>query len=608
MTDGFSRLLPPVVVSRWLIALAAVALSALIEFSPALSDGYFANEWLRDRFVALRASGEAETRIAVVDIDEASLAAVGPWPWPRTRLAELLERLLGEYGARAVALDMVLPEGADADGDLRLAKLAQYGPVVLAQAFDYGARSLPLRVGTIAGGWPAAAADAPAASGFIGNHAGLRNARQSGNIGFIPDQDGKLRHLPLLTAFDGEHYPGLALALAASGRAMDAGTPRGSALRRVPFARQISAYTVVRAADILASSAPPTVISGRLVLVGASALGLGDRVATPLSPSTSGVLVHASLLSTLLDEASGQAPLAWPGAWIAIAFSALVALIGVYSLPRLPAAVNMAVLGGASLLWLSAAYWICPHDSEFSTTAPLACNLFLLAVAVPFDWQMAQRRSRRLLETLRHYVAPVVVTELLRSDLEDPLAPQRLSVTTLVADMEAYTHHVESLSVEGAGQLTRDFLECLTRPVLDHRGTLDKYTGDGLVAFFGAPLAIPDHADLALDAAREIVAAVARFNLVRHKRGLSPLRVRIGIETGIAMAGDFGTAFRSIYTAVGDSVNTAARLEGVARDQPHDVIVGAGAVDAACRHRFKRIGDVALRGKERPTTIFSLDD
>ena len=141
---------------RVLIATAAVMLSAWMQWLPASGNSYFADEWLRDHFIRLHASETAERRITVVDVDEASLVAAGPWPWPRARVATLLERLLSDYGARGVALDMVLPEHADAGGDARLAALAQHGPVVLAQAFDYTSRPVPLRVGTLAGGSPAA--------------------------------------------------------------------------------------------------------------------------------------------------------------------------------------------------------------------------------------------------------------------------------------------------------------------------------------------------------------------------------------------------------------------------------------------------------------------
>ena len=197
--------------------------------------------------------------------------------------------------------------------------------------------------------------------------------------------------------------------------------------------------------------------------------------------------------------------------------------------------------------------------------------------------------------------------ELLRSKVKDPLAPQRCNVTTLIADMEGYTGQVESLTMEEAAQLTHDFLDCLTRPVLEKGGTLDKYTGDGLVAFWGAPLPVAGHADLALDAAQQIVRQVRRLSLARQQSGKPPLRVRIGIESGMAMAGNFGSSSRSIYTAVGDSVNIASRLQVAARDLPHDIIIGPGTVAQAVRHRFQSLGDVVLRGKEKATTIYALE-
>ena len=622
---------------RVLIAVSAVVLSAWMQWQPVSGSGSYADEWLRDYFVRLQASNEAESRVVVVDIDEASLAAVGAWPWPRVRVAALLESLLSDYGARGMALDMVLPERADAEGDARLAALAAHGPVVIAQAFDYVPRAAPLRVGSVAGGKPLSAlSGAAVASGFIANHAGLAQARLTGNIGFVPDEDGALRRLPMWTAFEGRDYPALSLALfaccagnpthepqagrrfapLARERERGGGEGANESLRefrfnenfsRIPFARNWSAYTVIAAADILNLRAPVAALSGRLVLVGSSALGLSDRVATPLSASTAGVLVHAAQLSALLDEQAGSAPSRWPGRWIAAIFSLLVATLAVYTFPRLPAVSNAALLGGTALAWLGLAYAISPHDAYFSASGPLLSNLFLLMVAIPFDWQVTQRESRELLGTLRQYVAESVVDELLRSKVKDPLAPQRCNVTTLIADMEGYTGQVEALTMEEAAQLTHDFLDCLTRPVLEKGGTLDKYTGDGLVAFWGAPLPVAGHADLALDAAQQIVQQVRRLSLARQQSGKPPLRVRIGIESGMAMAGNFGSSSRSIYTAVGDSVNIASRLQVAARDLPHDIIIGPGTVAQAVRHRFQSLGDVVLRGKEKATTIYALE-
>lgn len=603
-------ILPQIAVIRSVITLIAVLLTIWFQWPSAPAASYFTDEWLRDHFTRSQAITEPETRISVVDIDEASLAAIGPWPWPRARIAQLLENLIADYAVRGVALDLVLPERADTKGDEQLAMLAQTAPVVLAQAFDYVKRPLPLRVGQLTGGKPLDSTSvAPVASGFMGNHAGMAQARHIGNIGFVPDEDGTIRRLPIFTQFEGRIYPTLSMALlecCASAKAAQI-QPSKESFRRVPYSRDWSAYTVVPATDILNLSAPPTVLAGRLVIIGSSSLGLTDRVTTPLSPSTAGMLVHAAALSSLLDEQAGLAPALWPGRWIAVIFVIMVAAVVTYTFPRLSAAINVALLATASITWLGLAYWLSPHDANFSTTGPLLSMLFLLAVSVPFHWQLTQRKSRQLLGTLRQYVAKAVVDELLRRDLKDPLTPQRLNVTTLIADMEGYTGQVESLTMEEAAQLTRDFLACLTGPVLEKHGTLDKFTGDGLVAFWGAPLPVEDHADLALDAAKEIVQAVQRFSERRQQEGKRPLRVRIGIESGIAMAGDFGTPSRSIYTAVGDSVNVASRLEQLARDFPHAIIIGQGAVNQSNRHRFKFLGEKLLRGKEHPTTLYTLE-
>lgn len=594
---------------RWLLPLLAVLITVLAEWFTPPGSSYLADEWLRDRYIKMQTSTAEDGRILVVDIDETSLNTVAAWPWSRGRIADMVEILLTDYRARGVALDILMPDAGDALGDMRLALLAQNAPLVLAQALDYSqTRPEPLLKGVLGGAIRSSAPALPA-TGYVANHAQLaRTAAHIGNIGFIPDADGTLRRAPLLSQFGAQVYPALSLALI---NCCGGGKPvipdADSAALRISYLRDWPAYTVVSAADILERRIDPASASGRLVLIGSSSLTLADRVTTPLAANRPGLGVQAALLSTLLDQRDGLTPARWPGRWIALFWTSLMALLIGYSLPRLSAARNIVLLAAGSLCWLVLAFVISRHDADFSTTAPLASLLFMLTFAVPYQWQLAQQRSRHLLDTLRQYVAPAVVTELLRSDLMDPLAPRQLDVTTLIADMEGYTTQVESLPVDEAAKLTRDFLECLTGPVIDHQGTLDKYTGDGLVAFWGAPLPNLQHADLALDAAHAIVRRVQQLSQEQQARGRPPLRVRIGIDSGLAMAGDFGTTFRSIYTAVGDSVNTASRLEQAARDYPYDVIVGAGTVERARRHRFVPLGERLLRGKEKPTTVYTLE-
>jgi adenylate cyclase len=596
---------PSATLVRSAIAVAALLITAALQWGD-IGAGRQIDNWLRDRYTLLRASPLPENRILVVDIDETSLERY-PWPWPRARMAEMVEALMAG-GARGVALDILQEKPADGAGDMRIAMLARHAPLVVPQLFDFGEREDALRGGVLAGGVAGKPDGAVTAFGYIANHAGLAQSAHFGNIGFAPDSDGVLRQVPMYTAYDGRNYATLARALfdcCAGGRALPA-TQHG--LMRVPYSRAWEAYAVAKAADLLDARVPPELIEGRLVLIGSSALSIGDRVTTPLTALSAGLLVHASLLTGLLDLQAGLAPRPWPGRWLALLFCLGVTLLATYTLARRTAAANIALLGVSSALWLALAYVIAPHDGQLGPSGPLLSNLFLLTVAVPFHWQLTQTRSRRLLGTLRQYVAGDVVDELLRSNLQDPLAPRQLQVTTLIADMEGYTTHVEALAVEDAARLTTDFLDCLTRPVLAMRGTLDKYTGDGMVAFWGAPLPNADHADLALDAAQAMLLAVAELNRRRAGLGQPALRVRIGIESGLAMAGDFGTAMRSIYTAVGDSVNTASRLEQAARDYPCDIIIGEGTVSRAKRHRFRALGQRVLRGKEHAITVYTLED
>ena len=318
---------------RLLIAAAAVALGMVMQWQA----GNTFDEWLRDNFVRIAAKGIPESRLTVVDIDEQSLAEAGPWPWPRSRIAEFVESLIEDYGAKRVALDMVLPSPADQKGDEELARLSRSGKLVLAEALDYVRRPAPLDTGVLSGGYPVHG-PMPEALGYIANHAGLGDA-VAGNIGFMPDRDGVLRHLPLWTSFRGRAYPTLALALCC------AQSPPVLPSERIPYSRSWSSYTVVPVSDILNLRAPLSRISGRLVLVGSSALGLSDRVSTPLSSSTAGVMVHAAELSTLLDAREGLLPRPWPGKPVAALYSLLVAVLAVYTFPRFSALSNMALLG-----------------------------------------------------------------------------------------------------------------------------------------------------------------------------------------------------------------------------------------------------------------------
>jgi adenylate cyclase len=579
----------------WLARAGIALLAALIFFAARQAPpgiGVF-DEMLRDPLVRMAKSDLPEERIVIVDIDEASLAEFGPWPWPRGRLADLVEILLGPLGASAVALDMVFPEPKDPAGDARLSALAAHAPLTLSVAMDYQPRRQPLTLGAANQNrrWRG---DAPyvAATGYVGNHPGFSSAKCVGNIGFVPDADGAIRRLPALSRFEDWAVTPLAHALleCAGRNPPDLGRLADrDGFWRIPYRRDWSAYTVVSAGLILAEQVPTELFSGKLVLVGFSSLGLSDRVATPLSVSTSGVMVHAASLSAMLDlpphrPAKADFPVA--ALWLTASLS-----IWFLALPRLGPGGGVALLAGYSLGWLGVAYWLI--EISLPLLPMLLAYATLLVVGIPFEWWQTRRNSARVLNIFSHYVAPAVLTELLRQPNARPLTPDSREISVLVADMEGYTKHVAALPLASAARLTTDFLDCLTEPILATGGTLDRYTGDGLVAFWGAPIPCNDHPARALSAALRIQSAVAEFNRTRAARGLPPLRVRIGIESGFAVVGDLGTPFRSTYTAVGECINLAAKLEQAARFLPTDIVIGPGM--------RVRLGDSGLRPLGRLT-------
>jgi adenylate cyclase len=568
------------------------------------------DEGLRDTFLRIKAQKQAEDRLVVVDISEASLLAVGPWPWPRSRVADLVEILLSSYGAQAVGLDIVFPEAGEQLGDARLESLAEYAPVALAQIFDYTPRQAANLVGQLVGGDAAPqGVDSVVAHGYLANHAGLAGARCVGNIGYQPDADGVLRHTPVRTYYEGKtyrHFSSALIACAQKASMVQTVPSNAQGLWRVPYSRDLSAYTVISAADILNKSAPRALLAGRYVLVGSSALGLGDRVSTPLAALSSGVMVHAASLTGLLDLSQGLANAPWSGRVWLVVWCVLSIALAVTLIAKLAAWQGLMLLFGLVLGWITVAFAGVAGQAEWSVTAPLWAYFSLLVVAVPYEWWQAQHRTRQVLDTLSHYVAQPVLEEIVRLNLQHSLKPVLCDVTVLIADMEDYTRTTSSLLLDDAATLTKDFLACLTRPVLGGHGTLDKYTGDGLVAFWGAPLPCPDQADLAVSAGLAILAEVAALNTRRQLQALAPVRVRIGIESGRALVGDLGTPFRSTYTAVGDCINFASRLEAAARDLPTSLVIGPAANRQLVRHTTRSLGQMTLRGTQTKIEAFTL--
>ena len=628
--------LPAHPLGRLTVAGLAVLLSTLIGLRMWLPEPYlWAENLFLDTYQRARANSAPETRVVIVDVDESSLAKHGRWPWPRSRLAELVQTLFGHYGAARVAIDMVLPEAADPAGDASLAQLAREKPLVLAQAFDFADRRQPLRVGTPAGGLPPVAAPDgihwPRATGYVANYQGLARAPCAGHVSFKPDADGVIRRIPPLVRWQDRDYPMLAIALLrCSSRASSPPTvaavgwhdyalqaapelkvslpvgPGGEYV--IPFSSSGDAFSVIPAAEIIERMAPQELLGNALVLVGSSSLGLADFVATPLSPVVPGVMVQAQILTSLLDSIAADPvarPLsaALPWLWIAASLVLLAILVR-----RAQALATLGLLFVLAVGWLGIVFAWYPPAVAQPALAPFVAYAVILVVGAPLEWYFAQEAGRRLYDAFKDYVAPAVLEELVSHSRTDALAIQRRRITVLFADIEDYTALGESLTPETFAGLTQEVLEALTRTVHDTGGTLDKYMGDALMAFWGAPLQVADDADRALDAALEMHRTLGELNRALRARALPNVRVHIGINSGEAVVGDLGTRFRRAYTAIGDCVNLAARLQALAREQDRPVLVGEATARGARRHRLASAGSFMLRGRVHEEAIFEVEN
>ena len=573
---------------------------------------------VKDRLILLNASDQPEDRLVVIDIDEASLASIAPWPWKRSTIADLVETLVSDYLVRGVGLDIVFPTEADALGDQRLAALSQSAPLTLAQAFDFVPRQPAIQTGQ-----PAlqtlpvtmkAVVPLPVATGYIANHVGLQEARCVGNIGISPDTDGQVRSVPLLAQWQQGYSALLPLAMLQCGDGNSKAAETGGVVKvsipaspwEVPYSRSWGAYTVIVAQDILQRTVDIDTLRGRWVLVGSSALGLNDRATTPLGATVAGVMVHAAVLTSLLDRVAQPNALPWAplGQTIAAVWILLSLGLCLWALGRWRAWTLLPLTIACAVAWLFVAAWLMRQQLGFSVISPLLAYL-LLFLLIPLEWWLTQRDEGRLLRTFASYVAPSVLRQMLRQGVDQPLVPRYCEITVLSADMQNYSGLTTSGSLEDAAELTREFLQCLTDPLLAQQGTLDKYTGDGLVAFWGAPIPMHNHADKAIEAALEMVKSVRAWNLLRRAQGKPMARVRIGIESGSALVGDLGTRFRRTYTAVGDCINSASKLQNAGKQYNHDIIVGAHAAQRVTLFDLTEIGVISLAGHSHSLSLFS---
>lgn len=562
---------------------------------------------LYDARIARWPSPPTDPRVAVVDIDEAALALVGRWPWPRTRLAELVDRL-GAEGATLVVLDVLLAEPESPAADPRLADALRRTPSVL--ALHLNASPGAPRIGELPPGLPPdGAAGLPPWHGHAAPLRVLRDAAAgTGFINALIDADGITRRAPLVALAGGQLQPGLALAALRVLRGDEAlrarhwADARGEVL--LPYPAESGRVAHHSAAAVLGGRLPADALRGRVVFVGMRGAGLMDQHTAPTGDVTPGVELHANLMSGLLTGRLPQAP-GYAPALVAIVLlgGGLLLLAG---LPRWSPGVAVAVAGGAALALLAAnaAAWALA-GLALPVGAPLLAVAGLYALQLFFGQLAEVLKRRRLAALFGQYIPPELVAEMSRDPERYTMEGRAAELTVLFSDVRGFTTFSEQLPPTELAALMNRYLSVMTDIVREHRGTLDKYIGDAVMAFWGAPVADPAHAEHAVSAALAMQAALPALNAEFAARGWPPIRVTIGINTGAVVVGDMGSRHRRAYTVMGDTVNVASRLQELSGKLEVPVLVGEATAAALPGHWPCRLVDqVPIRGRTHALKVY----
>jgi adenylate cyclase len=581
-------------------------------------------------------SAPADLPVRIVDIDEASLAAIGQWPWSRQDMARIASRL-AELGAAAVVFDILFPEpdrlspsnilGSGDDYDALFAQALAAGPNVLVMS----------RVGTgVAAPGPKAGfamtgtdplASLPRLDGVAAPLPMLAEAATGLGVASLDREGaGVARRLPLLWSNGTAPLPTLAVealrvaqgvsTLVILGDASGAPTVAGLRISQleVPtgpsgdiwlYYRELPASTYVSAGQVLeddyASLAP--LLNGHIVLVGASATGLLDIRASALGEAVPGVSIHLQAIEQMLTGTFLQRA-DWVGGieLLVIAASGLaVVLVLLFTGPLVGLLFSIMIAAVAAAgSWLAFSQFGVLLDASFA----LFASLVVYAAMAFFQFAVTDADKRRIRRAFAHYVEPSLLTQIEANAGLLKLGGDVREMTVMFSDVRNFTALSERSSpADLVGMLNRLFAG-LGAAIIAHHGTIDKFMGDAIMAFWNAPVDVPRHARHACEAALDMRKALRDLNA--GQGNVEPVAIGVGISTGPALVGNMGFEARFDYSCIGDTVNVASRIEGACKTVCYDILVTAETRTAAPELAFLAAGSVVLKGISQPEPIHLL--
>lgn len=603
-----------------------------------------------------------ESPIVIVDIDEKSLQAEGRWPWPRDRVAELITKLR-EQGALVIAFDILFAEleGNIADrvsikllknkidnkeihatlkqlaplfdNDVILAKkIKENNDVVLGVIFHNNTNAIrgtfpkPLIKLTDEEAAQVAIISLPA---YTSNLPVIQEStNSSGFLTSVRDEDGVVRRTPLLIRYNNMVYPSLALEAARKylliddvglkfGHIGEAKTVESITLGKqliptdargqviIPYKGLRGSFRYYSAADVLNDKLKPLELENTLVFVGTSALGLADLQTTPIENIFPGVEIHATVASGILDNYFPYVPDWAKGAQVLLIFisgiflALVLPFLGPYMLIFICSVVIAGIIGTDIWLWNKDGLIL-----SFSIAISMSIVLAMFNFAYGFVFE--NRRGRKLKRVFSQYVPPEHVKKISDNPNKSGMEGESREMTVLFADIRNFTSMSEKLEASVLKEILNRYFTPMTEIIFNYEGTIDKYVGDMIMAFWGAPLEDPEHRAHALDAALSMMEASdkLRFEFIRDH--LPEINIGIGLNTGHMSVGDMGSKFRRSYTVLGDAVNLGSRIESATKFYGVRIAVGESTIVNQDQFVFRKLDKVKVKGKDQAAEIYEL--
>ncbi len=621
-----------------------------------------ARELLFDEYQRLAPRSYAPLPVRIVDIDEASLKAIGQWPWPRNELARLVERL-AELGAASVAFDFVFPE-ADRQSPAQLARRPELREAIGGELADTIVRVLPdtdaqfartiaARNVILGFGIVPTPNDQrpPSKNGFAytGENPALSLQRftgvtrnlpafeeAAGGVGAISvspqDNQGIVRQVPLFWSDGQRTFPSLAIEALRVAQGIDTilirstPTPPAAAIGarigdfevpttrtgelRVRFSRDVPERYVPALKVLAPGDALRELIDGHVVLIGTSAVGLLDVRTTPLAETVPGVSIHAQVIEQILTGRHLVRP-DWTDPleilWTSLLCAAVV-LLGTFGGPLL----TLAAGGGLAVATISAS-WIAfaQFGLLIDPLFPAVCALLLHFALTSFRYLVTDRDKRFVRQAFGRYVSPSILARLEKDPSALRLGGEERELTVMFMDVRSFTSISETMSPTQLVEFVNRLLSRLSDEIVAEAGTIDKYIGDSIMAFWNAPVEVPDHALRGCRAALRMRSKLEGLNEadafgLKQVDPNANVRIGIGLNVGFACVGNVGSETRFNYSALGDSVNVASRIEGLCKDLSADILATESVTEAAPGLAWLEAGSVALRGRQRATKVFLL--